>query len=421
MKKPFKITRSLKIARFEFLGKARTKAFVIFTVLFPVVIGAVSVVPALLIQNNKEETVRIGILDYTDSFTSEFYNRINEYRLSTGRNKYTVIDYYEKGQSLSDLVSKADKAVLDGIIKGYVLLEGSNKNLVASFRQLQLSHNKDEYFLLEKIVSQIIVNNKLSEIGYRSEVIGSLIQDVKLNPVQISYQEGDIRSAGFQAVFFPAMVSIMLLFMLILFSGGQLIRSIMEEKSSRIIEVLLSSVSAEELLTGKVLGLGMLGLFQVFIWIIFSSLLLFFKVIPSEMFSNIGLIMVYFALGYFLYTSIFVGAGSVVTTEQEAQHFTSYISLLMTIPLIISLKVIENPNLLFVRLLSYFPLTSPPVMLLRLKMLTPPLWEILLSIIILIAAICFTIYASAKIFRIGILSYGKRPSFKELFAWIKEK
>ncbi|MDP4175201.1 MAG: ABC transporter permease, partial [Bacteroidota bacterium] len=110
-----------------------------------------------------------------------------------------------------------------------------------------------------------------------------------------------------------------------------------------------------------------------------------------------------------------------VNNEQEAQHFTNYISLIMTLPLIISLKVIENPDLIYIKILSFIPLTSPPVMILRLKIQTPPAWEIILTVFILLISIYVSIFLSSKIFKIGILSYGKLPKYRELLSWIKEK
>jgi ABC-2 type transport system permease protein len=130
--------------------------------------------------------------------------------------------------------------------------------------------------------------------------------------------------------------------------------------------------------------------------------------------------LVYFILGFLFYTALFVGIGSIVTTEQEAQQITSYLSLLLVLPIALSASAIFNPDSLLVEILTYIPFTIPAIMLLKLNVTNVPVIEMSSTILIMIASIYITIFASAKIFRIGILSYGKRPGIKELISWIKE-
>jgi ABC-2 type transport system permease protein len=213
----------------------------------------------------------------------------------------------------------------------------------------------------------------------------------------------------------------MLLMMMILYSGGMLIRSLVEEKSNRLIEIIISSCTPNELLTGKILGLSTLGLVQVLIWSIIGISLAGSALVPMEAFDNILPILVYFLLGFIFYTSLFVGIGSIVTSEQEAQQITTYLSFLLILPIIFVLPALENPNALYIRILSYIPFTLPSFMMLRLNISPVPLWEILSTIMIMIISIYLMIGFSAKIFKVGILSYGKRPSLKELINWLKEK
>ncbi|HKB85355.1 MAG TPA: ABC transporter permease, partial [Ignavibacteriaceae bacterium] len=141
----------------------------------------------------------------------------------------------------------------------------------------------------------------------------------------------------------------------------------------------------------------------------------------ASAFNNIFIMLVYFILGFLFYTALFVGIGSIVTTEQEAQQITSYLSLVLVLPIAISASAIFNPDSLLVEILSFIPLTIPAIMLLKINVVNVPTAEILSTIIIMVASIYITIFAASKIFRIGILSYGKRPGIKELISWIKEK
>ncbi|MBZ0199532.1 MAG: ABC transporter permease, partial [Ignavibacteriaceae bacterium] len=216
-------------------------------------------------------------------------------------------------------------------------------------------------------------------------------------------------------------ILIMLLMMMILYSGGMLIRSLIEEKSNRLIEVLVSSCTADELLTGKILGLSALGLFQILIWAILAVVLAGSSIIPADAFKNVLPMLIYFILGFIFYTSIFVGAGAIATTEQEAQQLTSYISLVLLFPIILVFSAVQNSNSFLLQVLSYIPFTTPSILILRLNLQDITLHEILITVLIMLVSIYIAINAAAKIFRIGILSYGKRPSLKEIIRWIREK
>jgi len=144
------------------------------------------------------------------------------------------------------------------------------------------------------------------------------------------------------------------------------------------------------------------------------------SIVPLNVFDNILPMMLYFVLGYVFYVSIFVGIGSVCSQNRKPSRY-DYISIILTMPVIFSLSAIEYPGSLLVRVLSFIPFTTASVMMLRVKIETIPLWEFLTTILIMIISIYFTILFSSKLFKIGILSYGKRPSVKELIRWIREK
>ncbi|MDP4175524.1 MAG: ABC transporter permease, partial [Bacteroidota bacterium] len=355
--------KAIKIARFEFVEKVRTKAFIVFVILFPIVIGLVSIGPVILLkQEPQSKPIPIGILDLTESFKGEIIMSLDNYKSSDGKGKYIILDLFKSEQSNDSKIFQAYKSVETGLVKASLLLEYSHGKLKATLRHSP-SLNSNEIYSLEKILSDILLKQKLSDIvadkiAVDKNVTGALIDGIGLDDAVKVIKGNNDNPFEEVMVFLPALVSILLLFMLILFSGGQLIRSTIEEKSSRIMEILLSSCSSKEILMGKVLGLGALGLFQILVWALLAFGLLALGIIPNELFSNAGLTALYFILGYLLYASIFVGAGSIVNNEQEAQHFTNYISLIMTLPLIISLKVIENPDLIYIKILSFIPLTS---------------------------------------------------------------
>ena len=245
-----------------------------------------------------------------------------------------------------------------------------------------------------------------------------LEKNVEVNLIKIE-KGGKEGKSDFLVVFFSSFIFILLLMMMVIYSGQMLVRSLIEEKSNRIIEILISSCSPEELLAGKIVGLSALGLTQIFIWSMIGIALVGGTIIPPQAFENILPMLLYFILGFFFYTTIFVSIGSIVNTEQEAQQMTTYISLILLLPIVLAMPAIENPDSLIVKILTYIPFTTPSIMLLKFKIAPVAPIDIIITTAIMIFSTIITIKLSAKIFRIGILSYGSRPTLKELKLWIK--
>ncbi|HVO75559.1 MAG TPA: ABC transporter permease, partial [Ignavibacteriaceae bacterium] len=272
----------------------------------------------------------------------------------------------------------------------------------------------------EAAFNEARVKLKLIEKGIDPEVMKLLAGKINIKQVKVE-AVGKETNVNFFATFFSSIVFLLLLMMMIIYSGGMLIRSLVEEKSNRLIEILISSCTPNELITGKIFGLSTLGLTQMAIWALVSITLINSAVIPTEIFNNILPILFYFLVGFIFYTSIFVGIGSVVTSEQEAQMVTTYLSLTLVFPVVFAISIFNNPNSFLINILTYIPLTLPSIMILKLNVTRVPAMEIIETAVIMFLSIYLTIIVSAKIFRIGILSYGKRPSLKELISWLRMK
>ena len=210
-------------------------------------------------------------------------------------------------------------------------------------------------------------------------------------------------------------------------SSGFLLQGVSEEKEGRIIEILLSSISPTQLLAGKILGLGALGLLQILVWIAAGALLLW---AAATIFALAGIItlslgtvalgVLYFVLGYLLFATLMAVAGSMGTTQRESQQIAGIFTMTAAIPWMTMGIVFSNPGSPLAVVLSYFPLTSPVMMLLRLSLGHVPPGQILISVGLLIAGIALSLWAGAKIFRVGLLMYGKRPSLKDLAQAFKQ-
>jgi len=218
-----------------------------------------------------------------------------------------------------------------------------------------------------------------------------------------------------------------LLVMTIFVSSGYLLQGVATEKTSRVMEILLSSVTARELLAGKVLGLGALGLTQIVIWLLSSVALsggavgLLGIAIPMVVRPEVLVLgVVYYVLGFLVYAVLMGGVGALGTTQHESQQLAGIFSIMAAIPLMMGGFMFSNPNMTFVRVLSWFPLTAPTMMLLRLPMTEVPAVDIVGSIVVLIITIPVILWAGSKVFRMGLLMYGKRPSLRQVLRALRQ-
>jgi ABC-2 type transport system permease protein len=213
-------------------------------------------------------------------------------------------------------------------------------------------------------------------------------------------------------------------------------RSVIEEKSSRVIESVIASVKPFHLMAGKILGVGALGLTQYSLWALVMGLLSLYGVKFTALFASdpataanltmptvapgiLLFFILFFVLGYFLFSAIFAGLGAMVNSDQEAQQLVFPVIMLVIIPFLCTFYIIENPDTQMSVVLSLIPFFAPMTMFARIVVLTPPAWEIALCLALLVATIVGTIWLVGRIFRVGVLMYGKRPSLPEVIKWIR--
>jgi len=408
----------LSIAKWEFVEKVKTKTFIISLILTPIIIIGFSIVPTLLSTEEDTRTKAIGVLDRTGFYFDNVRDALEEYKLEDGQPNYIVINLYKIKYEPGNNKTRADKNIMQKKIEGYLFINmPAPDSLIVEYRSGSLGNFRD-LKRFEEVLNKIRIRKELLNSGINPEMISSLQKNIQIDQIRIE-ESGKEGKQDFLVVFFSSFIFIILLMMMVIYSGQMLVRSLIEEKSNKLIEVLISSCTPDELLTGKILGLSSLGLTQIFIWVLLGLGLVGGAVIPPEMFENILLVLLYFVLGFVFYTTLFVGIGSIVTTEQEAQQITTYLSLTLMLPIVIAMPAIQNPDVLILKVFSYIPLTIPSVMLLRVNIAPVPVVDLLITVSIMLISIYLMIKLSAKIFRIGILSYGGRPTIKEIISWIK--
>ncbi len=414
------MNKAFMVARWEYIEKIKSKAFLISLIITPALMLGFAIVPSLLALKEDTESRSIGIIDQSNQVMEGLKSRIEEkYKLKDGKPNYILVPLEYTGD-IQESKKKADALVIGEKLEGYLVISNEvMKDTVFEYRSLNVGNVKVTE-RLTRTLRDIVIEKKLKNEGLDLSLVEKLKSPIELKGIKLS-KEGKEEVSGFEQVFFTAYGFMMMMFILVLTSGQMLVRSMLEEKSNRVVEVLLSSCSSMELMSGKIIGLCGLGLTQMALWAVVAIAgSMKFGSIPVSP-DHIFLIFIYFILGYLFYAAVFVAIGAPVSTEQEAQQATSYVTMFLVMPIMFAFAVLQNPNSMLAKILSFIPLTTPTMMALRIPIQMPATWEIVGTITTLSLSSVFMMWAAGKIFRTTILLTGKRPSLAELINIVRMK
>jgi ABC-2 type transport system permease protein len=414
------VKKILAVARWEYVEKVKSKAFVVGLLVTPLLLIGMAVLPGLFASREITETTSIGVIDGTGELAEPFAKRLQEkYRLPGGEPAYVVMQLASgRDVHVEDVLARARREVAEGILTGYLLIGGGTAgDSIQEYRTVAVGDLRTPA-RIEETLSAVATEVRGRSLGFAPAVLDRIRVRYDVRLVKLS-REGEREEAGFEAVFLTAYGFLMMLFFLIATSGQMLVRSVIEEKSNRIVELLVSSCSSTELMAGKVLGLSAMGLTQMAVWVLIGIAVAAWAGVEIVTPGRAALLALYFILGYLLYAGVFIGAGSPLTTEQEAQQVTSYLVILLIVPVALAFPVLQNPDSGWVRFLTFVPFLTPTMMALRIPLQMPPWWEIGLTTLVLTGTIWLVMIAAGRIFRIGILSTGKTPTLKEVLRWAR--
>ena len=427
------------IAAREYLNKIGNKSFILMTLLLPILLSGITFLLSFLSSVNNDTSKNISVVDNTgyiyqklDSSTDIIYDLIDD---------ATIDEAKEISRNKSDY----------GLL--YINNFDSPEEIAESI--MFISETSPSFTVLNKLESQlesILTDENFRILGIDINQINS--SKIIVNLFQESFDgEETTRLDGIVKLGFGFALG-MLLYFFIFAYGSMIMMSVMEEKTSRIVEIIISSVKPFNLMTGKIIGVSLAGLTQVLIWgVMFSVFSYFFStyfgisassssgeiILSTEeadaissyalemisAFMNLPLTNIFFAFiiyfigGYFLYASIFAAIGASIDNQADAQQFMLPITLIIIIGLYVGvLTVPEDPNGIVAQIFSYIPFTSPIVMLMRIPH-GVPLYEQILSVTILFSSVLLIVWISAKIYRIGILMYGKKITYGEMIKWLR--
>jgi len=412
----------------EYLQIVKTKGFIISTVLAPVIMIAFIAVPVLLSVKSTGEKKTIAVVDMTGQVFQEFDRTLAEYKMKDESRRYTVQEFRPTAD-ISGLRSLLSQKVLANEFSAYIfipdsILSGGEAEFVS-----QHVSDFDEIKRLSESLNRVVVGLRLKKEGLDPQRVSDYMKHVGLKTIKVTPQ-GEKEDVG--GTFAMAYVLVLLIYMTLIFYGSIILRGVIEEKSNRVVEVVLSSLKPFELMMGKILGIGAVGLTQYAVWALIGFVMsqygmsMLTSLVPAASGIKFAIppyiffyFVVFFILGYFLYGTLYAAVASTVNSEKEAQQMLMPITMFLVLPILLMTMVIKDPSGSTSVILSLIPFFAPIIMFMRICVLMPPAWQVALSIGLLGLTVVAMVWLAAKIYRIGILMYGKKPSLPEIVKWIK--
>jgi ABC-2 type transport system permease protein len=431
----------LAVVKREFVQRVRAKMFIVSTILLPVVMSLFGIVPAVILSIDAGSAMRVAVVDHTGKMyehlnqalvndtQSDQDGNANEGRNVPGRafGRF-VLEEVSLDQSADQIRNDLERRLRDKELDGYVILP-------ADF----LNHGQAEFFnrnpgdvlsrrMLQSALNRAVREQRLIEAKVDTKTREELFQPIELQAVKIGAAGHERDSGGgFALVFGIGFV----MYLAILMYGQVVLGAVIEEKETRIAEILFSSVKPFTLMMGKLVGVSLVALTQLAIWGLAFSAFALYGIslltsrglragIPSIPFSHYIYFALFFLLGYFIYATIYALVGSMVTTAQEGGQLAMPIILILVVSFYLFFPVSRSPESSFSFWVSMFPFSAPVAMLVRIVTQTPPFWQIALSLFIGFGSVLVIMWFASRVYRVGMLMYGKRASIPEALRWARQ-
>ena len=419
------------VIRREFVERVRSKWFVIGTILGPVFMGLIIVLPVMLAEQGGGDRTVIVLDASGEGFGERVTAAVSQLPRTSATRRAVPLEQLE--DVATDLAREVGTGALDGLL---LLTDNTVEGGRAEYRGANVSSMADMR-MLQATVRASVFAERLRREGVDPDIVGRAQIPVELATIKI--REGKVTGESGEASFALAYAIWLLLYLAILLYGVQVLGAVVEEKASRIVEVLVSSLRPFELLAGKVIGVGAVGLLQMGIWLLTGKLLVDNRAgvarmlgqsgeaaaavgsfsLPAVPATTIVLALSYFLLGYFLYAAMFAAVAAMVNTEAEARQAQTPVVMLLVIPSLLMVGILNNPDGQMALTLSLVPFTSPIAMPVRWAAAPVPMTQVALSLAALFLAVMAITWVAGRIYRVGILAYGKKPGLKELARWVK--
>jgi ABC-2 type transport system permease protein len=408
------------IGRREYVERIRTRGFLITTVMIPLIMGGF-IFGGIFFNSKANPGTHIAVVSSDTQLALDLQTELqqqNEGRLAQpglGRPPRMIVDAMDAGPDTRSIV---DQELDSGDLDGYLwITPAATPGARPTFTFTPRSRAKESIRnTLASALSRVLLREQLAHRGIVAGEAETMMQPVEVAATHVrQHQDHQSAEVSVTVLFF-------LMYMVIMLYGMNVARSIIEEKTSRIFELLLATVRPEAMMAGKIIGVGSVGLTQVAIWLAAAALLAgrFGGGLQLTLTRpQIVFFFVYFLLGYLFYSSIAAALGAMTNSEQELQQLNMFLVLPLAFCFITLGPVLSSPDSTMARVLALVPPFTPLLMYLRVSLGHPAAWEIALSIVLVSASILGIIWVTSKIYRIGVLMYGKRPNIPEILRWLK--
>jgi ABC-2 type transport system permease protein len=432
------------IIKREYLERVRQRSFIVLTVLLPAIVGGAFFIPAKLSSMKSSKTQHLVVVTSDLRFGEIVRQQLlpsakaDDDKAGADKSKENKddkdVDDDDKSSNnytidVDSTPSETERTALQsrvssGDIDGYLWLSDD----AVTARKVTYEGRESSGFMEKSWLSgqldRAILLRELAQRGVSGDQADALLKPVKLEMVRL--KGGHETKANDKGMFFAILIMVMLLYLAVIFYGVSVMRAVLEEKNSRVMEVLLSSATSTELMAGKLIGVGAVGLTQIGIWITMASVYALPALAASASAGEIHIapltlvaFALFFLLGYLLYSSVYAAVGAVITSEQEGQQLQFIILLPLILAVFMMGPVMRAPDSPIAVWTSMIPFFSPILMYVRIAIQPPPAWQIAASLLLLVATIGGILVLCARIYRIGILMYGKRPTLPEIVKWLK--
>ena len=415
----------------EYLERVRTRWFLIATIFGPLFFGSLMIVPSYLSARTMRDA-KVGNLRILDATGAGLGARVAaKMAISQQAVGSTTQVIALSSPALADAESTATLAVMQKRDQGYLVLDTTTLTRLTARYAGSNASALGETQVIENAVRQSLLQTRLEQAGIDPRRVDSLTK-VKVNMSVEKIDEKGRGGSGMASALFGFAIAFLLYFSII-FYGQNVMSGVLDEKVSRVSEVVLSSVGPDTLLAGKVIGVGAVGLTQQMAWIGSTALVWKFRAsvmaklgVPMVAFTlppisagMLLLLVAYFVLGYLLYASLFAAVGAMSGDQQEARQAAAPVTMMLVAAMVFAQPVMFAPTSTMAKVVSLIPVTAPVIMPLRMSATAVPALEIALSLAGVAVACAAAIWASARIYRVGLLMTGKRPSLQELARWIR--
>ena len=431
----------------EYMTRVKSKGFIASLFLMPVLMLGLIVFSSFLtiVGDKTEEMRKLAVIDETGEIFEQMQEAIAKHPTFQHKGNLVYQLHQETATTETEKAALQERVRTKGLYAYLEIPKDVFANADVRFYARTVT-NSNVQNALRRIISDIVRDKRFAESGYSRREVSQLMRAVGFNAYAVKSGKGKDGEAKVESPIETGAriglgyILVFVLYMFVIIYANSIMRSVLEEKTTRIVEVIISSIKPHQLLLGKLVGVCSVCLTMFAIWMVFGVVLVMniepllgifgidnlpiqliqvIKTVKASGTEVLTYFFIYFIIGFFMYSTLYAVVGAICGSEEEAQQTGGPLTILIIVPFVLMFQLFRIPDSTLSVLLSHIPFFSPILMFMRINVLMPPLWEILLNILVMCATVLLVTLISGKIYRVGILMYGKRPTFGQLWQWMR--